>query len=163
MKETEFYPLFFRHRCTRNFFRGTFARDEIHRQTPKPGLYIVNTAPRKSAGEHWVLFFISPKSRQISFFDSFGMIPLYEEFYEFIGNVRRFYYSKKRIQGSTSATCGFYCLYVGALLCCGLPLEECTRKFSSTAHDLNDRLIQVLVRKEFGSSSEQDMTCCSVF
>lgn len=161
MEEIEFYPLFFRNHCTRHLFRGTFARDEIRKQTPEPGLYIVNTAPRRSAGEHWVLFFISPKNKQISFFDSFGMIPLYKEFYDFIGSASKFYYSKKTIQGSTSATCGFFCLYVGALLCCGMTLQECTRKFSATNQGVNDRLIPILVWKEF-ESPEQDLTCSSV-
>ena len=160
MEEHEFYPMFAGNQCTRPWFRGTFASDEIGQEKPAPGLYVVNTAQRSSSGEHWVLFYVCPKDNTISYFDSFGMIPIHEEFYHFIGNAPSFFYAKKRIQGSLSHTCGLYCLYVGALLCCGVPLRECTQRFSSSDYRRNDQLIPVLVRKQFPSPA-LNLSCCS--
>lgn len=161
MEEHEFYSMFAGNQCTRPWFRGTFSCDEIGQERTSQGLYVLNTAPRSSSGEHWVLFFISPKDNSISYFDSFGIIPIHEEFYDFIGNVSSFFFNKKRIQGFKSNTCRLYCLYVGALLCCGVSLRECTKTFSPTDHRWNDRLISVLVRKQF-PSPKLELSCCSV-
>ncbi|KAM7287659.1 hypothetical protein ISCGN_031350 [Ixodes scapularis] len=160
MEEHEFYPMFAGNHCTRPWFRGTFACDEIGQETASPGLYVVNTAPRSSFGEHWVLFYVCPKDNAISYFDSFGMIPIHEEFYDFIGGAASFFYSKKRIQGTLSHTCGLYCLYVGALLCCGVPLRECIKTFSASDYRRNDTHISILVRKQF-SSPALKLSCCS--
>ena len=81
MEEHEFYPMFLGNHCMRPWFRGTFACDEIGQETASPGLYVVNTAPRSSFGEHWVIFYVCPKDKTISYFDSFEMIPIHGEFY----------------------------------------------------------------------------------
>lgn len=161
MQEYQFYSAFGRNHCTKHFFRGTFACDEIAAEEPKPGLYVVNTAPRSSSGEHWTLCFISVE-REVSYFDSYGLQPIYPQFYEFIRPTPSFQYSSKRLQGYDSNTCGLYCLYVGSQLSCGVPLQECTSKFSPTKFRLNDRLIATLVQKEF-PREKINMTCCSAF
>lgn len=167
MEEWEFYAAFSRNHCTRPLFRGTFARDEIAREKSEPGLYVVNTAPRSSRGEHWCLMFVpstiinNKGNNNILYFDSYGLKPLYKEYYQFIHPRSTFYYNSKRLQGYGTATCGLYCLYVGALLSCGFSLQECTKRFSSTNFSHNDRLIPTLVRKEF-PTDRSGMSCCSL-
>lgn len=158
MEEWEFYAAFARNHCTRPLFRGTFARDEIAREKPERGIYIVNTAPRSSPGEHWTLFFVS---NSVTYFDSYGIRPLHREYYDFIHPAETFFYNCKRLQGDFSDTCGQYCLYAAALLSCGFSLEDCTRKFSSANFAFNDKLVPVLVNKHYPRRSK-GMSCCSL-
>lgn len=156
--ELDFYPAFAQHPCTRTLFRGTFARDEIAREKPEPGAYIVNTDRRREPGKHWVLFFVSPE-RVITYFDSLGSVPLHAEMYDFIGAAKHFFFNKTRLQANDTRTCGLYCLYVAARLSCGQHLRDVMKKFSSKNLLANDRLIPVLVRKEF--RVRRYMSCCT--
>lgn len=154
MEEWVFHSAFRSHFCTRPLFRGTFASDEIGREKLRPGLFIINTAPRSSDGEHWVLCHVD---KVISYCDSYGLKPFFPEFFKFLGKCPEFVYNKKRLQGPTSTTCGHYCLYLGARLACGIPLQDATSKFSSIT-SVNDRAIFTLVRKEFPIIG---LRCCS--
>lgn len=156
--EYDFYSIFVQHPCTRPLFRGTFARNEIAREKPLPGIYIVNTDPREETGEHWTLFFIS-SNREITYFDSLGTVPLHAEMYDFIGEADHFFFNKKRLQAANTTTCGLYCIYVGARLACGHAMSDITAKFSSKYLLANDRLIPVLVRKEY--RVRRSLTCCT--
>jgi len=145
MNEQELKQAACSHPVTFAHFYGIFARDELdHVTLPIGGFVIVNTDKRSSSGNHWVLFYRN--TNQTVYFDSFGLPPLYSEFYKFANGV--FVYNMKQLQDETSSQCGLYCLYFALQLCLGESLEKIRLRFTNNTL-LNDKIICTLFKKYF--------------
>jgi len=57
--------------CLKKKFLGVFAQDETPKKFKKGDVWIANTEPRISGGEHWVAFGALSKSH-VMIYDSFG-------------------------------------------------------------------------------------------
>lgn len=161
MDETQIAKALSKHALTAPLYRGTFAADEIEKEEFRSGIFILNTAPRRSTGEHWVLCFIEEK---IIYFDSFGVMPLFQGFWKFVGN-KTFFFNSKSLQSVDSLKCGEYCLYFAAKLSAGFTLPEIRKKFTSNTH-LNELLLPSLLAKEFpdlGATTREGLGCCNIW
>ena len=146
-----------KHPLTKLSFKGVYARNEM--PSPAPGLYIFNTDRMEDPGSHWVLAFI--KNKKCFYFDSYGMPPLYKEFYDFFKG--DFHYNKQQLQHEKSSVCGLYVCYVGAQLCAGHSLQQIRKKFTKN-YRLNDKFIVTLFKKHFCAykPSRSGMSCHSL-
>ena len=149
MNELEIAQCLQSHPLTQDHFRGVFALDELTRQN-STGFYVVNTDKRSQKGAHWVLCYLPLKGAPL-YFDSYGMPPLYQEFYTFmLGSNDTFSYNMQQLQDVDSSVCGHYVLYVCSCLACGESMQDIRRRFSTSNFSLNDKLIVTLFRKGFG-------------
>ena len=88
-------------------FLGAFARDELPIKPSYPSCFIINTDPRRSAGEHWLAIYYNSNGYS-DFFDSYGHSPSYFNLEEYLDRTSNGWtFSKKCIQGS-SEYCGYY-------------------------------------------------------
>jgi hypothetical protein len=109
MLETALEEVLQKDQVTKKFFLGVFARDELPLQMHYPSCFVLNTAPRNNAGEHWLAFYYD-KNGHCDFFDSYGMPPANFDLEIFLNeSANSWKYNKQRIQGS-SALCGHYCI-----------------------------------------------------
>ena len=144
MNEEELKSAIRSNSITHRFFRGIFARDELSDATLTHGFILVNTDKRKDEGTHWLLIY---RNTELTiYFDSFGLPPIYEEFYLFIDS--NFFYNKQQLQNETSALCGVYCLYFALQLCLGESLTQIRNRFVKNTY-INDRIICSLFKKHF--------------
>ena len=119
-------------------FLGVFPRDEIPAITFYPSCFVINTEPSYKKGEHWLALFFN-KSRNCTFFDSYGHDPAYFNMLNYIKRFSsEFTYNKKQIQGILSVTCGHYCVFFILLMNRGYSLSTILSCFSSKNFDLND-------------------------
>ena len=118
------------------YFRGVYSLDAYKLygneslQVNKINIYIVNSQPAASEGEHWLL--ICRGCRSV-FFDSFGKLPT------FYGvNVTFDFVNDQRVQGN-SRICGLYCVYVARKIVQSVHLRTHLRSvFSFIALNNND-------------------------
>lgn len=95
-----------------NFFRGTFACDDIPK--PIPGYdqsFVVNTDTCREEGEHWVAIVLL-KDGTGEYFDSFGMPILVQRILEYMRKHCPVGYalSNRMIQSPLSWSCGNFCV-----------------------------------------------------
>lgn len=140
---------------TQTNFKGVFASDKLPNVIrKKPCSIIANTDESNKPGQHWVAFFI-PKSGAIEFFDSVGRKPGKSGFIKFItDNGREFVYSKKRLQGTFSTTCGYYATMYLLARSRNISRRKFFNMFSTDLSE-NDEKIQNLFRKNFSGQKNQ--------
>ena len=145
MNEGELLVAIKSHPVTAKHFYGIYARDELSKvHLPVDGFVIINIDKRKENGSHWVLF--SRNRNHTVYFDSFGLPPLFPEFYKFADGT--FIYNKRQLQDETSSLCGMYCLYFALQLSLGETIENIRLRFSIQTR-LNDKIICTLFKKYF--------------
>lgn len=86
-------------------FCGVFASDTY---TPREGAAIINTAPYRSSGEHWVCLII--EGNQAIYFDSYGLPPWDTLARQLLGY--RVSFNGFKFQTSELPACGHYCVLV---------------------------------------------------
>ena len=70
-------------------FKGVCALDQIANLKPRiPAVYVFNTKPRTTPGEHWVVVYIMA-NRKAVYFDSFGLKPQHTQIIRFLKNIQR--------------------------------------------------------------------------
>ena len=89
---------------TRRCFIHVLAADQLPNKL-KVGLYILNTDPIDSPGQHWTVFY-KPNRGPVEFFDSFGHPPQY-----YHRHWKAKIYNRKQLQAPNSTVCGLYCVY----------------------------------------------------
>lgn len=137
MNSKQLQRLFSKNFSTFRQYQGCFYFNELleiliqHKQTAR-GLYISNTAQEEETGKHWILVYFDEK--KCVFFDSLAhsadhysvaFAKLLPNTYESI-NVA--------VQSAESDLCGFFCLYVGIMLCCGKNLSVIMSSFNQTSN-----------------------------
>ena len=122
------------------YFRGVYSLDAYKLyadellQMNKINIYIVNTQPAVSQGQHWLL--ICRGCRSI-FFDSFGKSPA------FYGINDTFdYVNEQRVQGD-SRICGLYCIYIARKIVQSVHLKTHLQSAFSF-YNLNNNDLQVI-------------------
>lgn len=136
------------------YFRGVFSSDayELYHSEilipNKLNIYIVNSAPSSTRGEHWLLICKGNKSL---FFDSFGKPP---SFYN-LGNFE--HVNTVRLQGK-SKICGLYCILLAKQIAQGKHMTSFIHeKFSPTLLEVNDtQVIDWFQRQPYGYLLRKD-------
>ncbi len=119
-------------------FLGVFPRDRLLTIYRFPCSVILNTEPSYKEGEHWLAMYFTDK-RQCEFFDSYGNAPTTYGLEKYIKLASsEWNYNKQRIQGDSSASCGYYCIYFLLLKSRHFSLNDVVGLFSKTNFDLND-------------------------
>lgn len=133
-----------------NFFHGFGNPDTLLKKVRSaPSLYILNTAPTPSPGEHWcvVCFF---KGRKGYFFDSYGNPPDYYNLTSILApHADYVYHNSKCVQGDTAKTCGHHCIYFSILLAYGKTPDEIMATYDSSKNR-NDNMVYKFVADRFG-------------
>lgn len=127
-------------------FIGTFPRNMIKKIKikKKPAALIVNTDDSNEKGEHWVAIFLN--KRDGSYFDSFGLAPLHQDFIRFMDHhCDNWNYSSNTLQQLTSSTCGYYCILFVLMRCKGFSFRQFLKIFSNKATQ-NDQKIKKMLR-----------------
>lgn len=105
-------------------FQGAMALDTFCVRFSRDGLYIINTAPSSSTGEHWLL--LRKHAVDVDFFDSYGRN--YKNFKEIASLLDEYNFkvisNGQQLQGFTSSVCGDYCVIIGMMLLRGISLHN---------------------------------------
>lgn len=135
----------------RPLWRGFLAPDVILEGSPSPPfpqIYVVNTAPSFTPGEHWCVVIVFDGFCE--FFDSYGNTP------EFFGLTKTIMQhcehvvsNSQRVQSFFSEVCGHYCIYYVSMRARGHPVSEIMSVFSKDCRQ-NDDWIFNWVGKRFG-------------
>ena len=133
-------------------YGGVWALDQLPKFIdPLPCIYVINTQESTNTHSgHWVSIF--SEGGQFDFFDSYGKNP---DFYSTLlcdfmqnteGDTR---VNRKRLQATSSAVCGHYCLYFAFYRCRGKPLKTIVQEVFTSNFDLNDLYVYDFVRSHF--------------
>lgn len=120
---------------------GIYACDTVPKIiTMLPTCYIMNTAPSRSSGDHWIAVYLSDFGRN-EFFDSHGrkqseIAPSLCKLASSKGSYDGWHENNIPLQGPLSNTCGQYCLYYLSERCTGRKMTEIVEDFSC----FNDRI-----------------------
>ncbi len=127
-------------KVTSHYFQGLAMRDSeaLPHLRADPALYILNTAPMASRGEHWCAVYFEGMTQE--FFDSFGMSPAFYGF-DALLNTRemsptRLSFNKIPLQSFTSIVCGHHCVLYAFHKCRGYSLNEVVSLYPG---DVTDR------------------------
>ena len=87
---------------------GCFARDKIPRleNVPRPFALVFNSDKSNRPGQHWLAVYGESSTKDIEFFDSYGLPPSFYSF-TYSYDIRS---SDRSIQSLGSSVCGHYCL-----------------------------------------------------
>ena len=119
-------------RYVKPLLSGVYAIDQLPRCTF--GAYVVNTAPSKHPGKHWVAVYISAKG--VDYFDSYGGEPS-PRLKRWWKN-RSWTYNPVPLQSPLTSVCGQYCIYYLLHRARGITLDEMLLDFCSDV-DHNDK------------------------
>ena len=141
-------------RCDPTLFNsvvGIFAADELPKRLQSfPVAFIANTDKRMDPGRHWVVFYVSSRTKG-EFFDSYGNSPSYysNAFQKFFDrNGLKLMYNDKRLQGYDSSVCGQYCVYYLMQRCRGMEMKSVVEPFTQNYAN-NDQFVYSYVNREF--------------
>jgi hypothetical protein len=113
-------------------FNGVYPKDGLAKLTPQlskkaRGSIVVNMNNTGQAGSHWTAILMD-KDRTI-YFDSFGVVPSNEVLAFMKKRKGPMFYVDRQLQDPTSASCGWFCLYM---------ITECTLKGRDILDVLSD-------------------------
>ena len=126
---------------TRDIFQGVYSSNTLPNISKClfPCAYIANTEKDIDQGEHWVAFYFDKKnSSKPEYFDSYGLLPLKQNFVKFMK--KPFIYSTHLIQNPFSSTCGYYSMYFIIKRCEGYTYQKIISSFT-TDTTLNDTIV----------------------
>lgn len=112
MYNYELQHILYKDRLARRYFCGVLSIDQLPlKKFKRRCMFIVNTQPISSPGEHWFAIHIS-RSNFIEYFDPYGIKPINQRVQEFIRiNGNRYICNDKKIQHDFSKNCGKYCVF----------------------------------------------------
>ena len=132
-------------------WRGFLAPDVILSGKPSPPfpqLYIVNTAPTTSGGEHWCVLLVHEK--YCEFFDSFGRSPIENNvFFSILRHCSRIKFNNEQYQSILARTCGHHCIFFSILRARGFSSKKIKSMYSKNLKQ-NDDMVFSFVWKMFG-------------
>ena len=132
-------------------FGGVYAKD-TYRQVPKQAkLYVVNTDPSWSPGEHW--FVVDHTQEPCVVFDSYGAKSPTSSSKFWQGTLGTAYYFNDILQGATTNVCGDYCVFYVFLRASGAPPQRCfalLRGLGRSTH-VRDHCVREMTVSLFGT------------
>ena len=87
-------------------FNGVYYRNNLLNEIKK-GAYVINLNEYENTGTHWIT--LSVKTKEVTYFDSFGIDHILKEINKFIGN-KNIKSNIFRIQAYDSIVCGYFCI-----------------------------------------------------
>ena len=99
-------------------FGGVYACDEIPNTLLSEHFYIINTAPSRHPGEHWISVYAG---HEVECFDSLAKKQTVDQFKDIIQGLH--YTNAVAVQHPLSISCGEYCLFYVYLRCRGISLD----------------------------------------
>jgi hypothetical protein len=116
-----------------------------------PAVFVLNTAPFLSSGEHWCVVCMMSKG-SCYFFDSFGKSPEAYGLGRLLqGRCVKLQYNTRTVQSETAKTCGHHCIYFIKHFCYGMHPELIIDSYSDSTRK-NDNLVYDYVRRQCGDS-----------
>ena len=93
-------------------FRGVYSKDMLPKKIHRDESIIINIQDfLDGGGTHWVCVYNDKKSKDVEYFDSFGLYPS-DIVLKYMKTARKgIVYSSNQIQGIDSVMCGYYCIY----------------------------------------------------
>ena len=138
-----------KHPHTQRYFRGVFAKDEIHPPLLPNSIYIVNHSVRKMGGNHWICIWVTPECL-VCYIDPIGAPPpVCKEFERLLEREPLYIFSQKRVQHPLSISCGKFCLLFALYLARGKSVVEARQVFGENLAQ-NERIVEQKFHKEFG-------------
>lgn len=123
-------------------FKGVYPIDRLPKSNP--GSYVINTAPARHPGQHWVAVYLTPF--EVEYFDSYGGDPPVK--------LKRWWKGKPctsnpiPLQSPLSSVCGQYCIYYLLHRCRGIEIPTMLMDFGSDV-DYNDQMIYDFVQDRY--------------
>lgn len=139
----------------RNRFKGVFAANKLPSyslEKKKTFSYIANTDNYGESGEHWVGFYFPLKGKP-EYFDSYGLPPLNDEFFVFMGK-NSYLYNNITLQAPMSNTCGYYCIYYLCERMKGLNPYTIISVFDENRPYFNDMFVKNYIHHVFDTDIE---------
>ena len=136
------------HPETRTTFKGVYSRDTLppKHEIIEDEFYIINYDNEGEPGSHWVSVHLSPNANN-EYFDSYGWIPLFDSFTNFMHNC--YEHNKQQLQHPLSAVCGQYCIFYIWQRNRGLTLNEIVKLFKEGKYLINDITVNSAIQNEF--------------
>ena len=93
-------------------FRGVFSKDTLPKKMQQNESIIINIQDfLDGGGTHWVCIYNDKKSKDVEYFDSFGLYPS-DIVIKYMKTLKKgIVYSSNQIQDINSVMCGYYCIY----------------------------------------------------
>ena len=112
-------------------FRGCYSKDILPASPLKNESVVVNLEDYLDGnGTHWTVIYNDPKSRDIEYFDSFGMLPP-DVVRKYMSKANKgIVYNSSTIQDMNSIMCGYYCVYFIIQRHQGRPMNEILLDFT---------------------------------
>jgi hypothetical protein len=120
-------------------FKAVLPRDKLPTRTTYPASYAVNTHESSKKGEHWLALHYDYNGF-CTFFDPFGLSPVYYKLDKFIRRTSRggFIHNTQQLQALTSTVCGYYCIYFILMKSRDFLLDDILSLFDKKNFDNND-------------------------
>ena len=132
---------------TKRYFLGTFPACLYPNSDCNVYSFITNTDEHDRPGEHWNGWFV--KNNKIIFFDSFGRPPDDPSFPQHYHNIIEKFdvveFTRSRIQGWTSNTCGYFCAHFIYVLSLGLNIGNFISEYFNV-FEINDIVVLDFVK-----------------
>ena len=110
-------------------FKGVYSRDNFHKI--KDGDYVINLDVYSNIGTHWVALYVGAAgSKDVIYFDSFGVEHIPKEIKAFIGRSSSVTTNISRIEAYDSIMCGYFCTGFIDFILAGKTLNKFTNLFS---------------------------------
>ena len=111
----------------------------------KKGVHVINLDEYENTGTHWIALFV--KSKEVIYFDSFGIEHIASEINKFIGN-KNIKSNIFRLQIYDSILCGYYCIEFINYMRKGKTLLGYTNLFSPNGFKKNNQIIKRIFKYE---------------
>ena len=134
-------------------WKGFLAPDVVLEEAAKPPfphLYVVNTAPTITGGEHWCVLLVF--KNECEFFDSFGRSPAsYHLLHAFVEQCKKISFSETQFQSDTALTCGHHCIFYSMMRARGVSRKKIFEMYNKNDFSYNDDMVFNFVLRNFGS------------
>jgi len=138
---------------TSKIWKGFLAPDIVLSGEPKkpfPHLYIANTAPTSTGGEHWCVLIVFKD--HCEFFDSFGYHPfVYNLTRSFLSHCKKIIFNETQFQSKEAQTCGHHCIFYSMLRARGVAKEDIFQLYNKNNLCHNDDMVFNFVFRHFGN------------
>lgn len=137
----------------KHIWKGFLAPD-IPAPGNESGLYIINTAPSYTLGEHWCALWLNENKKKnvCEFFDSYGEPPSSYDLQKIIP-ASLVYFNNVQVQGNFQRTCAHHCLFYSLHRARGFSLKHIMNHFYDPAATTltNDNMVQNFIFINFGA------------
>lgn len=123
-------------------FLGVYSRDNLPIPEEYPFSLICNTDLQFEDGTHWIAIYVDSDGKG-TYFDSYAMPPIHEEFKEFLNTFCQNgqSWNKTKLQCNTCITCGEYCCIYIILRNSGFSHKQVLGFFDRDP-EINDKIVR---------------------